>query len=129
MGNLSPTYSPVADTPYCIVPIVRYQQGTVGQRGQPHRPTADFTLWLIGSESGTSELNFPIRQKSYARYPAESSSNRHVKIQRTTRGSARRLAKVVPRLKRLQELNPSTPAEKMVPVAAGQMIASAVELS
>lgn len=46
-----------------------------------------------------------------------------VEIQRTTRGSARRLAKLVPRLKRLKELNPSTPAEKLVAVAAGQIIA------
>jgi len=44
-------------------------------------------------------------------------------IQRTTRGSVRRLAKLVPRLKRLQELNPKTPAEKLVAVAAGQIIA------
>ena len=44
-------------------------------------------------------------------------------IQRTTRGSARRLTKLVPRLKRLKELNPETPTEKLVAVAAGQIIA------
>lgn len=44
-------------------------------------------------------------------------------IQRTTRGSVRRLGKLVPRLKRLQELNPNTPTAKLVPVAAGQIIA------
>jgi len=44
-------------------------------------------------------------------------------IQRTTRGSVRRLGKLVPRLKRLQELNPNTSAEKLVAVAAGQIIA------
>ena len=43
-------------------------------------------------------------------------------IQRTTQGSARRLAKLVPRLRRLQELNPDTPTEKLVAVAAGQII-------
>ena len=46
-----------------------------------------------------------------------------VEIQRTTRGSARRLTKLVPRLKRLQELNPGTPTAKLVAVAAGQIIA------
>ncbi len=46
-----------------------------------------------------------------------------VEIQRTTRGSARRLTKLVPRLKRLKALNPDVPAEKLVPVAAGQIIA------
>jgi DNA transposition AAA+ family ATPase len=46
-----------------------------------------------------------------------------VEIQRTTRGSARRLAKLVPRLQRLQELNPATPTERLVPAAAGQIIA------
>ena len=46
-----------------------------------------------------------------------------VEIQRTTRGSARRLTKLVPRLKRLKALNPEVPAEKLVPVAAGQIIA------
>ncbi len=45
-----------------------------------------------------------------------------VEIQRTTRGSARRLTKLVPRLKRLKALNPDVPAEKLVPVAAGQII-------
>lgn len=44
-------------------------------------------------------------------------------IQRTTRGSTRRLTKLMPRLKRLKELNPNTPVEKLVPVAAGQIIA------
>ena len=44
-------------------------------------------------------------------------------IQRTTQGSARRLAKLVPRLRRLKELNPDTPTEKLVAVAAGQIIA------
>ncbi len=46
-----------------------------------------------------------------------------VEIQRTTRGSARRLTKLVPRLRRLKALNPDVPAEKLVPVAAGQIIA------
>ena len=46
-----------------------------------------------------------------------------VEIQRTSRGSARRLTKLVPRLKRLQGLNPDKAAEKLVPVAAGQIIA------
>jgi hypothetical protein len=46
-----------------------------------------------------------------------------VEIQRTTRDSARRLAKLVPRLKRLKELNPHAPAEKLVAAAAGQIIA------
>jgi hypothetical protein len=46
-----------------------------------------------------------------------------VEIQRTTRGSARRLTKLVPRLKRLKALNPDTPTEKLVPAAAGQIIA------
>ena len=44
-------------------------------------------------------------------------------IQRTTQSSARRLAKLVPRLRRLKELNPDTPTEKLVAVAAGQIIA------
>ena len=44
-------------------------------------------------------------------------------IQRTARGSARRLAKLIPRLKRLKDLNPGRPTEKLVPVAAGQIIA------
>ena len=44
-------------------------------------------------------------------------------IQRTTQGSARRLGKLVPRLRRLKELNPDTPTEKLVAVAAGQIIA------
>lgn len=44
-------------------------------------------------------------------------------IQRTTRGSARRLTKLVPRLKRLREINPEAPTEKLVAVAAGQIIA------
>lgn len=35
----------------------------------------------------------------------------------------RRLTKLVPRLRRLQELNPSAPTDKLVPVAAGQIIA------
>ncbi len=39
-----------------------------------------------------------------------------------TRGSARRLTKLVPRLKRLKELNPDVPTEQLVPVAAGQII-------
>ena len=43
-------------------------------------------------------------------------------IQRTTRGSARRVTKLVPRLKRLKELNPNTSAEKLVSVAAGQIM-------
>ena len=43
-------------------------------------------------------------------------------IQRTTRGSARRLTKLVPRLKRLKEINPDMPPEKLVAVAAGQII-------
>jgi len=45
-----------------------------------------------------------------------------IEIQRTTRGSARRLTKLVPRLKRLKELNSGTPIEKLVAVAAGQLI-------
>ncbi len=45
-----------------------------------------------------------------------------VEIQRVTRGSARRLTKLVPRLKRLRELNPDVPAEKLVSTAAGQII-------
>ncbi len=45
-----------------------------------------------------------------------------VEIQRVTRGSARRLTKLVPRLKRLRELNPETPTEKLVSTAAGQII-------
>ncbi len=44
-------------------------------------------------------------------------------IRLTLRGSARRLTKRVPRLKRLKALNPDVPAEKLVPVAAGQIIA------
>jgi hypothetical protein len=44
-------------------------------------------------------------------------------IQRFTRGSTRRLMKLIPRLKRLQALNPSPPAEKLAPAAAGQIIA------
>jgi len=44
-------------------------------------------------------------------------------IQRTTRGSARRLTKLVPRLKRLREINPEAPTEKLVAVAAGQIVA------
>lgn len=43
-------------------------------------------------------------------------------IQRTTRGSARRLAKLVPRLKRLRKPNPNLPPEKLAPVASGQFI-------
>lgn len=43
-------------------------------------------------------------------------------IERTTRGSARRLAKLVPRLKRLRELNPNKSTEKLVSIAAGQII-------
>lgn len=35
----------------------------------------------------------------------------------------RRLTKLVPRLKRLQELNPNIQTDKLVPVAAGQIIA------
>ncbi len=46
-----------------------------------------------------------------------------VEIQRMTRGSARRLNKLVPRLKRLKALNPNTPTDKLVSVAAGQIIA------
>ncbi|MFQ5723013.1 MAG: AAA family ATPase [Terriglobia bacterium] len=45
-----------------------------------------------------------------------------VEIQRTTGRSARRLVKLVPRLRRLKELNPQTPTEKLVAVAAGQII-------
>jgi len=45
-------------------------------------------------------------------------------IERSTRGSARRLAKLLPRLRRLQELNPRMPPEKLVAVAARQIIAS-----
>jgi len=44
-------------------------------------------------------------------------------IQRSTRGSARRLAKLLPRLRRLQELNPGMAPEKLVGVAARQIIA------
>jgi DNA transposition AAA+ family ATPase len=44
-------------------------------------------------------------------------------IERTARGSVRRLAKMIPRLKRLERLNPGTPREKLVPVAAGQIMA------
>lgn len=43
-------------------------------------------------------------------------------IERTTRGSARRLVKLIPRLKRLKEINRDKPTEKLVPVAAGQII-------
>jgi len=43
-------------------------------------------------------------------------------VQRTTRGSARRLAKLIPRLKRLKGLNPHTAAEKLVSIAAVQII-------
>jgi DNA transposition AAA+ family ATPase len=45
-----------------------------------------------------------------------------IEIQRTARGSTRRLTKLVPRLKRLKELNPRTPTEKLVAAAAGQII-------
>lgn len=45
-----------------------------------------------------------------------------VEIQRTTRGSARRLTKLMPRLKRLRQLNPEAPTEKLVSAAAGQLI-------
>ena len=44
-------------------------------------------------------------------------------IQKTSKGSIRRLTKLTTRLKRLQELNPNTPLEKLVPIAAGQIIA------
>jgi len=44
-------------------------------------------------------------------------------IRLTLRGSARRLTKRGPRLKRLKALNPDVPAEKLMPVAAGQIIA------
>ena len=43
-------------------------------------------------------------------------------IQKTSKGSIRRLTKLTARLKRLQELNPDTPLEKLVPIAAGQII-------
>lgn len=46
-----------------------------------------------------------------------------VEIQRRIRGSARRLRKLVPRLKWLQQLNPDKPPEKLVSLAAGQIIA------
>jgi hypothetical protein len=46
-----------------------------------------------------------------------------VEMERTTRGSARRLVKLVPRLKRLKELNPRRPPEELVAIAAGQIIA------
>lgn len=44
-------------------------------------------------------------------------------IERTTRGPARRLMKLIPRLKRLKELNRDRATEKLVPIAAGQIIA------
>ena len=43
-------------------------------------------------------------------------------IQKTSKGSIRRVTKLTTRLKRLQELNPNTPLEKLVPIAAGQII-------
>jgi len=43
-------------------------------------------------------------------------------IENTTRGSARRLVKLIPRLHRLKQLNPSKPTEKLVSIAAGQII-------
>jgi len=46
-----------------------------------------------------------------------------MEIERSTRGSARRLAKLLPRLRRLQELNPGMPPEKLVGVAARKIIA------
>jgi len=45
-------------------------------------------------------------------------------LQRTIHGSTRRLTKLLPRLIRLKELNPATPVEKLVPIAAGQIIAN-----
>ncbi len=44
-------------------------------------------------------------------------------IQKTSKGSIRRVTKLTARLKRLQELNPDTPLEKLIPIAAGQIIA------
>jgi len=44
-------------------------------------------------------------------------------IQKTSKGSIRRVSKLTARLKRLQELNPDTPLEKLIPIAAGQIIA------
>ncbi len=44
-------------------------------------------------------------------------------IQKTSKGSIRRVTKLTTRLKRLQELNPDTPLEKLIPIAAGQIIA------
>lgn len=46
-----------------------------------------------------------------------------VEIQRTTQGSARRLTKFTPQLKRLKELNQGISAERLVAAAAGQIIA------
>ena len=43
-------------------------------------------------------------------------------IQKTSKGSIRRVTKLTARLKRLQELNPDTPLEKLIPIAAGQII-------
>jgi DNA transposition AAA+ family ATPase len=45
-----------------------------------------------------------------------------IEIQRTARGSTRRLTKLVPRLQRLKKLNPRSPTEKLVAAAAGQII-------
>ena len=44
-------------------------------------------------------------------------------IQKTSKGSLRRVNKLTARLKRLQELNPDTLLEKLIPIAAGQIIA------
>ncbi len=44
-------------------------------------------------------------------------------IRKTSKGSIRRVSKLTARLKRLQELNPDTPLEKLIPIAGGQIIA------
>ena len=38
-------------------------------------------------------------------------------IQKTSKGSIRRVSKLTSRLKRLQELNPDTPLQKLIPIA------------
>ena len=45
-----------------------------------------------------------------------------LEIQRVTGQSTRCLMKLIPRIKRLQTLNPSVPTEKLIPKAAGQII-------
>lgn len=45
-----------------------------------------------------------------------------VEIQHVTRGSIRRLNKLLPRLQQLRALNPNTPTEKLVRIAAGQIV-------